>query len=229
MEHLYRWFDSDTKALLYIGISNNVTLRVGQHMERSLFTRLHPRVTMVVEPFPSRAAVEVAEKAAIITERPRYNRAHNAKPLTLTEISEALNAARSTSILTEQRYDGPRPSHQDTVARMSLDELFSGEEIDADTFDRRDLDRALWHLLPYGRWLCADGRQVWFTRRYVPLISLRPGGKVNRADHYERVPHVEQEFFYVDAAFNGDEEEKWRQALGELVVRWRWILRNELT
>lgn len=45
-------------------------------------------------------------------------------------------------------------------------------------------------------WTCADGREVLFNRRYVPLLERRPGGPVSVADPAEWVPFVRQAWFY---------------------------------
>src|SRR4051794_22586250 len=52
--------------------------------------------------------------------------------------------------------------------------------------------------LPYGRWTCADGRQVLFNRKYRPIWQRRPGGAVERANPAERVPWIAQGWFYQD-------------------------------
>lgn len=50
--------------------------------------------------------------------------------------------------------------------------------------------------MPYGVWACADGREVLFNRRYVPLFERRPGGPVSAANPAEWVPFVRQAWFY---------------------------------
>ena len=50
--------------------------------------------------------------------------------------------------------------------------------------------------LPYGKWTCADGREVLFTRDYIPLYQRSPDGAVMRADPSEWVKFQGQEFFY---------------------------------
>lgn len=56
--------------------------------------------------------------------------------------------------------------------------------------------RAARWLLPYGVWTCADGREVLFNRRYVPMLERCPGGPVTAADPAEWVPFVRQSWFY---------------------------------
>jgi hypothetical protein len=53
--------------------------------------------------------------------------------------------------------------------------------------------------LPYGKWTCADGREVLFNRAYKPIWQRWPDGLVTRANHDERVPWIRQEFYFKDA------------------------------
>lgn len=51
--------------------------------------------------------------------------------------------------------------------------------------------------LPYGLWLCRDGRVVLFNRRYQPIWQRDPQGRVSRADPDEWVKHIcGQNWFY---------------------------------
>jgi hypothetical protein len=54
------------------------------------------------------------------------------------------------------------------------------------------------HRLPYGKWTCADGREVLFNRNYKPIWERRPGGTTEPANSAERVKFVQQEWFYDD-------------------------------
>jgi hypothetical protein len=58
--------------------------------------------------------------------------------------------------------------------------------------------RFLRHRLPYGKWTCADGREVLFNRDYKPIWQRRPGQPAEAADPTERVPFKTQEWFYED-------------------------------
>lgn len=51
--------------------------------------------------------------------------------------------------------------------------------------------------LPYGLWVCADGREVLFNRDYAPLWQ-RVGGVVLVADPEEWVSWRSQVWFYDD-------------------------------
>lgn len=79
------------------------------------------------------------------------------------------------------------PSKKDHVTRTGRE--FTGT---AEQFDVR-------HNLPYGRWTCADGREVLFNRFYEPIYQRLPGKKACEADPLERVPFMSQEWFYLDA------------------------------
>lgn len=73
-EALYRFYDSDSK-LLYVGISSNWQARLKQHYKDSEF---HYEATLItIERYNTRDEVEAAEKRAIETESPKYNKAFN--------------------------------------------------------------------------------------------------------------------------------------------------------
>jgi hypothetical protein len=75
---LYRHFAADG-TLLYVGISNNHVNRLSAHRTDSAWFPLIASIT--IEHFPTRADAERAEVAAILRERPIFNRQHN--PLSL--------------------------------------------------------------------------------------------------------------------------------------------------
>lgn len=71
---LYRFFDQ-AGDLLYVGISANPAGRWGQHRhDKPWWSEV---ATVGIEEFPSRPAVEDAERRAIRSERPRYNVMHH--------------------------------------------------------------------------------------------------------------------------------------------------------
>jgi hypothetical protein len=41
--------------------------------------------------------------------------------------------------------------------------------------------------LPYGKWTCADGREILFGRSYTPLHQRLASGEVSEADRNEGV------------------------------------------
>ena len=71
---LYRFFDA-AGDLLYVGITLDPGSRWKQHRDDKAWWHEVARVEL--ENHPSREAVLAAEKAAIITEQPRYNIVHN--------------------------------------------------------------------------------------------------------------------------------------------------------
>ena len=73
-QHLYRHFDKDGN-LLYVGISINAFQRLSQHKNSSSWFDEITRVE--IERYPSRSAVEAAEKKAIIDEKPIHNKRYN--------------------------------------------------------------------------------------------------------------------------------------------------------
>lgn len=66
---LYRHFDKK-RRLLYVGISHDALQRAHAHGKKEWG---HLIVKITVEHFATRAEAEVAEKAAIISESPRFN------------------------------------------------------------------------------------------------------------------------------------------------------------
>jgi hypothetical protein len=52
--------------------------------------------------------------------------------------------------------------------------------------------------LPYGFWLCVDGREVLFDRTYTPICQRYPGQPATMADPTEWVPWTHIENFYND-------------------------------
>lgn len=71
---LYRHYDRDG-LLLYVGISDNPASRSEQHRANSKWYRFV--VDSTEEWFDSRATADLAERAAIETERPLFNDTHN--------------------------------------------------------------------------------------------------------------------------------------------------------
>lgn len=53
--------------------------------------------------------------------------------------------------------------------------------------------------MPYGWWVCAEGREVLFDRDYCPICQRMPGAAPSMADPNERVRWVKQDWFYDDA------------------------------
>jgi len=74
---LYFWFDAEDR-LLYIGITGDLAVRQTSHAKRSTWAQFAARAEVVR--YPSRTEAEVAEKAAIESERPLFNHVHNDSP-----------------------------------------------------------------------------------------------------------------------------------------------------
>lgn len=77
---LYRYFDKGGE-LLYVGISLSAVLRQSSH--KLLSSWYDDAVTMTIERFATRAEALVAEKSAIISEKPKHNIVHNKGELAL--------------------------------------------------------------------------------------------------------------------------------------------------
>jgi excisionase family DNA binding protein len=84
---LYRHFDQN-KKLLYVGISLNAVARLSGH--RSTSSWFENIATVKIETFPNREAALMAERLAILKEKPLYNRHHNdcVPPLVPTDHDE---------------------------------------------------------------------------------------------------------------------------------------------
>ncbi len=70
---VYRFFDS-FGSLLYVGVTSNISTRLSQHDQAQPWWRLVASVK--VEHHDNREAALDAERAAIHTERPRFNKMH---------------------------------------------------------------------------------------------------------------------------------------------------------
>ena len=71
---LYRWFDAEGR-LLYVGITNDASRRVAEHVASKPW--IGQAAQMTLTHYPDRAAVLAAEKEAIRMEQPAYNIVHN--------------------------------------------------------------------------------------------------------------------------------------------------------
>lgn len=87
---LYRFYAPDG-ALLYIGITKDLGTRLKAHnRQKDWFVEV---ADVKLEHFPSRDAVEAAERAAIANENPRWNIVHKrSKGVTLDEVVRAWEA-----------------------------------------------------------------------------------------------------------------------------------------
>jgi predicted GIY-YIG superfamily endonuclease len=73
---LYRIYDSPKgKVLLYIGVTDSLSRRIGQHVRGKEWFPPDGRITFVM--YAGRASVLAAEEAAIRRERPVHNIQHN--------------------------------------------------------------------------------------------------------------------------------------------------------
>jgi hypothetical protein len=84
---------------------------------------------------------------------------------------------------------------------------------------RKDRSYVRRYLLPYGEWICPDGRRVYFDRDYRPLLEKVPGEAPRRADPQEWVLWIAQRFFYNDGT-----HEHWKVQNGKDALA-RWGLR----
>ena len=68
MHHVYRLYDADD-ALVYVGITNDLTRRTLQHRQDKTFAYVKS------DELPSRPSIEIAEAILIALFEPRYNKA----------------------------------------------------------------------------------------------------------------------------------------------------------
>lgn len=71
------------------------------------------------------------------------------------------------------------------------------EKVDKDDIKRAKVN-SLRRYLPYGVYICADGREVIFNRNYRPIFE-RKDGIVKPANQNEWVEFTDQKWFYNDA------------------------------
>jgi hypothetical protein len=77
--------------------------------------------------------------------------------------------------------------------------------------DQENVRPPLRPTMPYGKWTCADGREVLFNRDYRPIWERRNGGNATQGVPYEWVAFERQEGFYDD----GDTPWRDRRALAK--------------
>lgn len=89
--YLYRFFDADGR-LLYVGVARDLGSRFAAHRRRSAWWSDTARGATVV--YPSRAAAELAEAIAILSEHPIHNTAGASQTTiaTLHELAEEAGA-----------------------------------------------------------------------------------------------------------------------------------------
>lgn len=111
---LYRMFDGNGR-LLYIGLTNNTRTRLKNHADdKAWWGQVH---NVTLEHFPSRTALEDAERAAIQSERPLHNVVHNA--------SNEINDERAQW---ECDYDALEQDYEDRCAVYVLERLYADEQ-----------------------------------------------------------------------------------------------------
>ncbi|MDF5758773.1 hypothetical protein [Spongiactinospora sp. TRM90649] len=94
---LYRYFD-DQDRLLYVGMTNDLSLRTRNHVRASDWMAFAVRST--IERYPSRSEAEAAEHKAISDESPIFNVRGNATPKAQRRLVEYLVEHGRTDLLT---------------------------------------------------------------------------------------------------------------------------------
>lgn len=98
---LYRHWDADG-VLLYVGISADPRVRRRTHERHSVWTEFAVREE--VEWHPDRQAAEVAERDAIVAEKPLFNGQHTTPEAQVACVEYLIKHGRTDML----RYGGPR-------------------------------------------------------------------------------------------------------------------------
>jgi hypothetical protein len=75
---------------------------------------------------------------------------------------------------------------------------------------------------PYGKWTCADGREVLFNRQYWPILERRPGETAKTANPTEWIHWKEQDYFFDDG--NSPWQRHQRKAAADTLARCNRVL-----
>lgn len=149
---LYRFYDA-TDALLYIGITNHLSRRFGQHEGEKTWFGQVARVT--IEHHPDRPAVLAAEKAAIQREKPRHNVHHNER-----------RPAQPTKGTGRWYFETHRTGHPRTVDLWLYPELDCSSMVDdyCDYDGEEQLDEYVRYLgRKHPRWLKDDAVPIYWS------------------------------------------------------------------
>lgn len=175
---LYRHFNQ-SGDLLYVGISKSAIMRLGQHMHGSSWAQEIARVD--VEHLPSREEALKAEKLAIESERPRWNKIHNRQ--------QDLNAVKSSRELMRASHGLTLAGERLLALCLTRTDLRTPVVVDAEevmnSFPRYRDDRAVYgdlrkaaEDLGTGHAMLEDGRELkWATAEYSrgeAYVSLSP-------------------------------------------------------
>lgn len=125
---VYRIYNVDD-VLLYVGLTNNLTIRWSEHKSKPWWRV--PGNRYDVRWYPTRDVAAAEEKQAIMTERPKYNQVYRHRPVeprvpgtySVREIAWRFRFAPKTVREITERPDFPHrlPGHQG--ARYSVDEV----------------------------------------------------------------------------------------------------------
>jgi predicted GIY-YIG superfamily endonuclease len=118
---LYYWYDAH-HVLLYIGITDDLTSRQTDHAKRSTWSIFADHAK--VEHLPSRKRAETAERKAIETKKPVFNRTYNDAPGARQRLVDYLTEKNRLDLLRNYRYGpielaartpGERPTFEEPV------------------------------------------------------------------------------------------------------------------
>jgi hypothetical protein len=83
-------------------------------------------------------------------------------------------------------------------------------------------------VLPYGRYIASDGREILFNRSYRPIWERLPDGKVQRADSNEWIDWIRQGWFGCGSMrYERDAREAYRKVLRDFLDGKPMIVENK--
>lgn len=126
---LYRHFDSNGN-LLYVGISLSTLNRLGQHKDNSHWFNSISNIT--IEKFNNRDKALIAERDAIINEKPLYNKVYNRYKYCMVWYIDMYGELTGTIVY------GTSKSHSIGIICDSVDGLWEIDSVDIITEDEKD-------------------------------------------------------------------------------------------
>lgn len=148
---LYRYFDSENR-LLYIGITGDLAVRDKSHISKSKWMQLTARST--VERFGTDELVRTAERTAIETEHPLFNKQYNNTPEAKARLRAYLEEIGRLDLL------GPKPSNlapevqrrSEAAADMKRAVASSGNYDPEEFIEEEYAYLARWHTMASQAW-----------------------------------------------------------------------------
>lgn len=100
---LYRHFDCDA-TLLYVGVAKHLAARTAGHKAASPWGKQIARIT--TEEYPTKAAAHAAERAAILSEGPKFNKMKRRQAFDLDKLDRTQTPAERQQLKRDRRKAG---------------------------------------------------------------------------------------------------------------------------